>query len=195
MFRISEKEGDSLLLKDAIDHSNLEDCEICQNHAVNNTMLDYCQNCNAYAKLNYCPNCHKEPTINSKDILLQIKITSSSSAQNEAPKFLEIDVSGKILQEMPEIQGVYARQYHLINRFPCWKHVDNNYVIWFDKNEYWSVSRSQDIGTSCWIFASSVQSNKWPDDIPLPWRHNAKEMDVDVADEKVLFSVVSKLLF
>ena len=168
------------MLQDALSHGKLKNCEICQTHAADRSQFGYCQN---------CPHCQKDSSSFSGDILLEITITSSKGSQSNAPKFLEVDLIGDLLEQKPETKGEYVRQNYLINRFPFWKKHDENFVIWFNnRNDHWILSLRKDIGTSNWIFASPFGNFKWPNEIDTQWMYHIN----GVNDERILVSKLSK---
>ena len=112
--------------------------------------------------------------------------------QNNAPKFLEVDLIGELLQQIPETRGEYVRQNYLINRFPFWKKPDDNFVIWFNnQNDRWILSLGKDIGTSNWIFASPLGNFKWPNEIGTQWMYHVN----GVNDERILVSKLSESFY
>ena len=107
-----------------------------------------------------CEICLKHsPSAISSQILQEISISSGS--KSNAPKKMQIKLVGGLLQS-----GEYVLQENMINRFPYWQNTELGYVVWYNNVEdQWLISHSTDIGTSKWIFAGPVGSNKWPNEI------------------------------
>ena len=121
------KEGDYSLLQETLNHQCLKTCETCQSNS---------------------------PSTNSVEILHQITIDCSNSGQNDVPERLCLEFEGELLQETCDFRGHFLLQERLINRYPYWKHMKENYLIWYNHvDEHWSIGHSKDIGTSTWIFA------------------------------------------
>ena len=178
------------MLQDALRHGKLKNCEICQTHAADHSQFGYCQNCKKLSK--FCPHCQKDSSSISGDILLEISITSSRGIQNNAPKFLEVDLIGDLLEQKPETKGEYVRQNYLINRFPFWKKPDDNFVIWFNnQNDRWILNLGKDIGTSNWIFASPLGNFKWPNEIGTQWMYHVNGIN----DKRILVSKLSESFY
>ena len=143
------KEGDYSLLQEALNHAKLKDCEICQKHAAN-----YCKTCQNYS-----------PLTESMEILTKITITSSNG-QKDIPKTLNLEIMANINQEHTKLIGDYILQKQMINRFPFWKHSDQNFAIWYNNvYECWSVGENKNLGTSKWILAGPHQVCKKPNEI------------------------------
>ena len=143
------KEGDYSLLQEALNHAKLKDCEICQKHAAN-----YCRTCQNYS-----------PLTESMEILTKITITSSNG-QKDIPKTLSLELTANVSQEHTELIGDYILQNQMINRFPFWKHNDQNFAIWYDNiSECWSIGKNKNLGTSKWIFAGPFQVSKLPNEV------------------------------
>ena len=167
-------------------HGNLKNCEICQKHAVDLTQFGYCPK---HSKL--CSNCQEDSPSIFGEILREITITSLRGTQSNAPKFLEVDLIGDLLEHKPETKGEYIRQNYLINRFPFWKKHENNFVIWFNnQNDHWILSSGKDIGTSNWIFASPLGNFKWPNEIGTEWMYCIS----GAIDKRILVSKLSESL-
>ena len=83
------EEGDFSLLREIVNHEKMPNCETCKKHS---------------------------PKTMSCEILSQISISNSSKTQNDAPYLLRIDLTGELLQQLPEMMGEYVRQDQLINK-------------------------------------------------------------------------------
>ena len=176
--RMIGEEGDYSLLQDAVTHGRLLNCIICQKHAANISKFDFCQNCEKLSNF-CCQTClSQSPTTKSIEILQQIKITNTTVKQTDAPKLLDIGLRGKPSGEILEIKGEYVRQDQLINRFPYWKHIEQNFAIWYSNvDEYWCLGHIRDLGTSKSLFANPTRDNKWPDDISSLWKHHIQQLN------------------
>ena len=171
------KVGDYSLLQEALAHAKLKDCEICQKHAA-----DYCKTCNNYSPFN-----------KSMVILNQISITSGS--QKNVPKRLILELPEEIDQQISEWMGYYQLQERLINRFPFWKHNSKNFAIWFNNvNEYWSIGHLKDIGTAHWVFASTIQTTKWPNEISSNWKWRLQSKENVTSEREVPLRILSEYL-
>ena len=130
------QKGDLSLLQNIMNHAKQKRCEICQKHS---------------------------PSTNSLKILQEISISSGS--QKDAPKIVQIDLVGEPFYDELS-SGEYTLQDRLINERPFWRHMNLRYVIWFNNVDCrWMISHSKDIGTSQWLFAGPIGSNKWPNEI------------------------------
>ena len=136
IYRAIKAEGDFSLLQDVMGHSKQEKCETCQKHS---------------------------PSTNSAEILRQITISIGS--QQDAPRTMQINLIGEPLY--PELNsGEYVLQDEMINKHHSWRHAKLAFVIWYNnEDDRWMISYSKDIGTSKWIFAGPVGSNRWPNKI------------------------------
>ena len=113
-------------------------------------------------KQHNCEICLKHsPHTNSLAILQEISISSGS--KKDAPTKIRVKLQKDFLQPGP---GEYILQERLINRFPYWQNNALSYIIWYyNFEDRWVISHSKDIGTSTWIFAGPIGSNKWPNEI------------------------------
>ena len=72
---------------------------------------------------------------------------------------MQINLIGEPLY--PELNsGEYVLQDEEINELPTWRHTKLDMVIWY--NNCWMLGYSKDIGTSKWISACPIGSEKWP---------------------------------
>ena len=127
-----------------------------------------------HEEANECLICLKHsPSMLSKELLRQVSYTSGTPL--EAPKMLQVDLSGHLLQSFPETWGIYGLQSNLINGFPNWKNPVGNTVIWYNKrNDHWCISDSQYLGSDKWIFAGPNQDDRLPHSIDCPWRYQSE---------------------
>ena len=113
------------------------------------------------------------PSMLSKELLRQVSYKSGTPT--DAPKRLQVDLSGHLLQSFPEKNGTYVLQSNLINGFPNWKNAVENTVVWYNKrNDHWCISDSQYLGSDKWVFAGPKQDDRLPHCIDSPWRYQSE---------------------
>ena len=108
-----------------------------------------------------CEICLKHSPSSSSSLRILHEISISSGSKSNAPTKIRINLVGRYLQP-----SEYVLQDSLVNRYPYWQNAELGYVLWYNNVvDCWVISQGKDIGTSKWIFAGPIGSNKWPNEI------------------------------
>ena len=123
--------------------------------------LSFLQEIMNHEKPQDCEICLKHSPSSSSSLRILHEISISSGSKSNAPTKIRINLVGRYLQP-----SEYVLQDSLVNRYPYWQNAELGYVLWYNNVvDCWVISQGKDIGTSKWIFAGPIGSNKWPNEI------------------------------